>query len=83
MHTSGSLKDSEPVSISSIWRLPRQLDVIDAIFERPGDGVVVIFRGINTSLCLFLLFTTIQLGQLAMQLIFCRLTTSNQNNIRI
>ena len=45
MHTSGSLKYREPVPISSIWRLPRQLDVIDAIFERPGDGVVVIFRG--------------------------------------
>ena len=45
MSTSGFLKEPEPIAISSMWRLPRQLDVIDAIFERPGDGVVVIFRG--------------------------------------
>ena len=45
MNTQGYLKEQEPIAISSMWRLPRQLDFIDAIFERPGDGVVVIFRG--------------------------------------
>jgi len=45
MNARGYLKEQQPIAISSMWRLPRQLDVIDAIFERPGDGVVVIFRG--------------------------------------
>jgi len=49
MSTRGYLKESEPVAISSMWRLPRQLDAIDAIFERPGDGIVVIFRGHSQS----------------------------------
>jgi len=45
MSTRGFLKRREPIAISSMWRLPGQLDVIDAIFERPGDGIIVIFRG--------------------------------------
>jgi len=55
MSTRGFLKQSEPIAISTMWRLPWQLDVIDAIFERPGDGVVVIFRGPHNSFSLSLL----------------------------
>ena len=57
MSTRGLLKDYEPLSISSMWRFPRQLDVIDAVFERPGDGIVVIFRGHRSSNILLRLFT--------------------------
>jgi len=45
MNTRGVLKDQGPIAISTMWSLPWQLDAIDAIFERPGDGVIVIFRG--------------------------------------
>jgi len=59
MNSRGRLREpGQPIAISSMWRLPRQLDVIDAIFERPGDGVVVIFRG-RYCYCFFYLFKKI------------------------
>jgi hypothetical protein len=46
MNQAGEVSNDRLIDLRTLWRqLPAHVNSIDAIFERPGSGVVVIFKG--------------------------------------